>query len=226
MKKVSLFGSTTLASIAAATVIAAPVFACHPVGSIVKTVQDQTTGSTTADANDQSSALTVNNGDTLIYTITVKNTGAAAGNGDNDMLNVAATDNLPAGLQIVSTDGSTSMGTIKPGQSMTVKYTVKVSDTTDGDVIANKACYAGKSKDNNNNQSGCDYAYVKVHVPVTPAVTPTPTPTPQPQPQPQPAPAAMPDTGSTALSTGLFAGGAAVFGYVLNALRLKFRDKA
>jgi hypothetical protein len=36
----------------------------------------------------------------------------------------------------------------------------------------------------------------------------------------------MPDTGSTALSVGLLAGGTAVLGYALNALRLKLRGNA
>lgn len=226
MKKVSLFGGATVTSVLIASAIAAPVFACHPIGSIVKTVQDQTTGSVVSDANTAADAVTAKSGDTLLYTVTVKNSGATASNGDNDMLNVTLTDNLPAGLQLVSTDGSTSMGTIKPGQSAVVKYTVKVTDSTDGDTITNEACYNGKSKDNNDNQSGCDNAVIKVSVPAAPTPAPAPTPTPTPQPQPTPTPVTLPNTGSTALSASLFVGGTAVVAYALNLLRLKFRSNA
>ena len=117
MKKVTLFANASIASIAAATIIAAPVFACKPVGSIVKSVQDQTTNSATVSSNKASNALSVNAGDTLVYTITVKNSGAAESNGDDDMLNVQLSDALPTGVQLVSnpteTKISESLGTIK-----------------------------------------------------------------------------------------------------------------
>jgi len=219
MKKVTMFANTTVASTLVAAAIAAPAFACHPVGTITKGVQDQTTSSATTDANSVSAALSVNNGDTLVYIITVKNTGASASNGNNDMNNVVLTDALPAGVQMASGQSAISeqLGTIKPGQSVTKTYTVKVTDTKDGDVITNTACYTGNSKDNKNNQKGCDSAVVKVHVP-----TPTPNPTPTPS-TPQ-APSTLPDTGSTALSTSLAVTGATILGYALNLLRLKLRS--
>jgi len=221
MKKVTLFANASIASIVAATMIAVPALACKPVGSIVKSVQDQTTNSATVSSNSASSALAVNSGDTLVYTITIKNSGAAESNGDDDMLNVKLADTLPSGVQLISSSSqaqiSESLGTIKPGASITKSYSVKVTDTN-GDILTNKACYTGSSVDNKDNQSGCDTAVVKVNVP-TPA-TPTPAPTPTTT-TPTATPATMPDTGSTAVSALIALSVASVLGYSLNLMRLK-----
>lgn len=223
MKKVTLFANASVASIVAATMVATPVLACTPVGSIVKSVQDQSTNSITVSSNSASSALSVNSGDTLVYTITIKNSGAPESNGNDDMLNVQLTDTLPTGVQLVSSPSQTkiseSLGTILPGASVTKTYSVKVTDSTNGDVLTNTACYTGESVDNEDNQSGCNNAVVKVNVP-TPAPSPTPTPT------PAPTPSALPDTGNSALSTVLLLSVAAASGYALNTLRLKLRSNA
>jgi uncharacterized repeat protein (TIGR01451 family) len=225
MKKINLLASVGTTGIVAATMIVAPAFACTPVGSIVKQVQDQTTGSTMVDANSVSSALNVNSSATLIYSITIKNSGAAESNGNDNMNAVTLNDTLPNGLQLESNPSQTAitenLGTIKPGASVTKTYAVKVTDTTNGDIITNKACYTGTSVDNQDNQSGCDVAVVKVVVP-TPVPTPTPAPTPTPpSANTTTAPATLPDTGSTALSTSLFVSGAVVLGYVLSMLKLR-----
>ena len=81
------------------------------------------TNSITVSSNSASSALSVNSGDTLVYTITIKNSGAPESNGNDDMLNVLLTDTLPTGVQLVSSPSQTkiseSLGTILPGASVT-----------------------------------------------------------------------------------------------------------
>jgi len=164
---------------------ATPVLACHPQGSIIKEVQDVTTNSKMVDANTAADALAVNQGDILTYTITIANAETVEGDQNQaDMLNTVMTDTLPAGVQLVSNPSTTtiseSLGSIKAKGSVAKTYQVKVTATTDGAVLTNKACYTstsnlGKSYD----QNGCDAAIVKVHVP-TPVPTPTPTPTPTP----------------------------------------------
>jgi uncharacterized repeat protein (TIGR01451 family) len=219
MKKIPLLAGASLASIVVVIMVASPVFACTPVGSIVKEVQDQTTGSAAEDANSATTALSVNTGDTLIYTITIKNSGAVTSNGEDNMENVTLTDNLPSGIQLESNPTQTTitenLGTVAAGASVTKTYAVKVTDTTNGDIVTNTACYTGQSTNNDDNQKGCDSAVVKVTVPV-PTPTPTPTPT-------TPVPTTMPDTGSTAFSTSLLVVTAASVGYALNVLRLKYR---
>ncbi len=171
-------GATTLVTIAT---VSGTAFAWHPQGAITKTVFDVTSDTTTpSDANDEASAVTAKTGDTLTYTVTVSNNGLAAANGDDDMANTVMTDTLPDGIALVS-DASQrtiteNLGTITPGKSVSKTYNVKVTSTTDGDVITNKACFTGNSIVNDNPQSGCDVAVIKVSVPAAPApVTPTPT---------------------------------------------------
>ena len=163
---------------------ASPALAWHPKGEITKYVQNQTTGSTLADANSASAAITAKPGDVLKYIIEVRNTGAASSNGSNDMAFVKLTDTLPAGVELVSNPAqrtiSESLGTIKPGQKVTKEYQVKVTSQKDGDVITNKACFTGDSTVKDNPQSGCDNAVVKVNVPEetkpeTPVTPTTPT---------------------------------------------------
>jgi uncharacterized repeat protein (TIGR01451 family) len=216
MKRVTLAAATGVTTVLSIGALTATAYAWHPAGTINKSVQDQTTSSANVDANDATTALIVNSGDTLVYTVTVGNNGAAASNGNNDMAKTVVTDTLPAGLQLVGTAPNTNLGTLKPGQSMTVKYTVKVTSTKDGDVITNKACFTGNSTAGDAPQSGCDTAVVKVHVPPTPPVVPPST----------PQPPVLPDTGTTALSAGLFVTAATLLGYALNALRLKLHSNA
>lgn len=213
------------ATIGIAAIVAVPAFACHPNGVITKKVQDVTTSTSLVDANTATSALTVNNGDTLKYVITISNTGAA---GDlNAMINTVLKDTLPAGVQLAS-GGSTiseNLGTIQPGKSITKEYLVKVTDSKNDDVVTNKACFTGDSTDHKLPQSGCDTAVVKIHVPETPVTPPaTPaapsTPTTPETPSTPELPATLPSTGPEALvGTTLLVG--AVAYAVVYALRSK-----
>jgi len=215
------------------TLVAGTVFACHPQGSIIKKVQDITTSSAVVDANTASSALTVNQGDILTYSITIANAETVEGDQNQaDMLNTSLTDTLPAGVQLIGNPTQTTitenLGTIKAKGSITKQYQVKVTATQDGSILTNKACYTSTSNlGASYAQSGCDTAVVKVHVP-TPIPTPVPTPTP-PAPTPvvtpaaivTPTAAALPNTGagsSIALAIAI-----AILGYAANVLRLRRR---
>jgi len=184
MKKLNTLLSAGATGIVLATLAAAPVFACHPEGSIIKKVQDVTTSSAIADANTNATALNVKQGDVLTYTITVANAETMEGsNGEADMTNTVLTDTLPSGVQLVSDPSETqiteNLGTIKASGSVTKQYQVKVTATQNGAYLTNKACYTSTSNlGASYNQSGCDTAVVKVSVPATPTPTPTPTPAP------------------------------------------------
>jgi len=223
MKKVSLFGSATVVSILAATIIAAPAFACYPQGNIVKTVQDNTTGSSVVTADTDASALSVNQGDTLTYTVTISNQETQEGDQHQaDMTNVELTDTLPAGVQLVSNPSETTitenLGTIAANGKVSRTYQVKVTATENDAYLTNKACYtSGSNLGTKYDQSGCTVSIVHVNVPVVP---PTPTP-----PAPTP-PTTLPNTGSTALSAAMLVSGIAFVGYALNVLRLKLRSNA
>jgi uncharacterized repeat protein (TIGR01451 family) len=213
MKSVKVLTSSSLLGLGLAVMVAAPVFACHPVGVINKSVEDVTTNSVLSDANTNATALTVNSGDTLKYVVKISDTGTVESNGDDDMLTTMLSDTLPSGVALVSdpseTTISANLGTVKADQTITETYEVTVTSKQDGAYLTNKACFTGKSVNNADNQSGCDVAVVKVHVPVvpipTPAPTPTPTPTPvSPTPTPTPtatttvttqAPTTLPNTG-------------------------------
>jgi uncharacterized repeat protein (TIGR01451 family) len=222
MKKVRLLASASATSLLAFTLLSAPVYAWHPKGTIIKSVQNQTAGTAMSDANTESVAVSAAPGDVLVYTVVVSNTGDAASDGNNDMSSTKLTDTLPAGVELVSNPATRTitedLGTVTPGKSVTKSYNVKVTSKTDGDVITNKACFTGNSKVNDNPQSGCDVAVVKVKVPVTP--TP-PTGTGE-----EEQPDVLPDTGSTALTAALVTGTAVVFGFSLNTIRLRRRDNA
>jgi uncharacterized repeat protein (TIGR01451 family) len=222
MKKVRLLASASATSLLAFTLLSAPVYAWHPKGTIIKSVQNQTAGTAMSDANTESVAVSAAPGDVLVYTVVVSNTGDAASDGNNDMSSTKLTDTLPAGVELVSNPATRTitedLGTVTPGKSVTKSYNVKVTSKTDGDVITNKACFTGNSKVNDNPQSGCDVAVVKVKVPVTP--TP-PTGTGE-----EEQPNVLPDTGSTALTAALVTGTAVVFGFSLNTIRLRRRDNA
>jgi uncharacterized repeat protein (TIGR01451 family) len=192
MKSIKVLTSSSALGLGLAVMVAAPVFACHPVGVINKSVEDVTTSSSLSDANTNATALTVKSGDTVKYVVKISDTGMVESNGDDDLQSVTLTDTLPSGVELVSNPSETTitanLGTVKAGQSVTETYEVKVTSTQDGAYLTNKACYAGKSVNNNDNQSGCDVAIIKVNVPVTPTPTPTPVPTPKPTPTPTPTP--------------------------------------
>lgn len=230
MKKVPLLATASLTTLLAVA-MSAPAYAWHPAGTIVKTVQNQTAGSAAADANDATSAITAAPGDTLSYSITVSNNGTPAAGGNNDMAGTKLADTLPDGVELISNPAQRTiqedLGTIAPGQHVTKTYAVKVTDTTDGDIITNKACFNGNSTIGDNAQSGCDVAVVKVKVPAQPTPPSTPTPT-TPTPSTPTTPSspnvtaeALPDTGSTGLTAALVITGGAALGYGLNLLRLR-----
>lgn len=201
MKSIKLLATASVTGVVVAGAIATPAFAWHPKGTIIKSVENTTTGSAMSDANDESTAVSAKPGDILKYTIKVGNAGEPSSDGDNDMAKTTLNDTLPAGVELVSDPSqraiTADLGKIKPGQSVTKTYLVKVTSETDGDVITNKACFTGDSDANDNPQKGCDVAVVKVTVPETP--TPTPTPTPQPTKPETPAPqqpTSLPNTGA------------------------------
>ena len=146
--------------------------------------------------------------------------------GQNDMTNTVLKDTLPEGVELVSNPSARqiteNLGTLKPKQSVTKEYQVKVTATKDT-VITNKACFTGNTPVNDNPQQGCDNAVVKVTVPkeeekppVTPPTTTTPeTPsTPETKSETPAAPVeALPETGpaSVIAMTAL----AVVAGYVV-----------
>lgn len=221
MSKVKLVMSAVTASIVTAGIVASPALAWHPKGVIVKYVENTTTASAKSDANDAAHAVAAKPGDVLKYTIVVKNDGAADSKGYNDMAKTAMTDTLPAGVELVSNPSARTitenLGLVKPGQSVTKEYLVKVTASNDG-VIENKACFTGDSTANDNPQKGCDVADVKVSVPETPK-TPEQPKTPETPQKPEtpatPAPAAeLPNTASGVALGGLTGAGAiGVAGY-------------
>lgn len=205
--------------------VASPALAWHPEGKIVKKVQNVTAKSELSDANDANSAVNAKPGDILNYVITVSNA-QTKDDGQNDMTNTVLKDTLPEGVELVSNPSARqiteNLGTLKPKQSVTKEYQVKVTATKDT-VITNKACFTGNTPVNDNPQQGCDNAVVKVTVPkeeekppVTPPTTTTPeTPsTPETKSETPAAPVeALPETGpaSVIAMTAL----AVVAGYVV-----------
>jgi uncharacterized repeat protein (TIGR01451 family)/LPXTG-motif cell wall-anchored protein len=237
MKKRTMLANAGVSGAVLAVLTVVPAMACYPQGSIIKEVEDNTTSSKLVDANTSADALAVNQGDTLTYSITIANAEATEGNGQADMTNVMLTDALPAGVQLVSDPSTTTitenLGTIKAKGSVTKTYQVKVTATTDGQVITNKACYTSSSNIGATyDQAGCDTAVVKVSVP-TPTPTPTPIPTPTPTPTPTtpasttpttPTTTSLPNTGAG--NVAIVAVGAVVLAYAANILRLRRRATA
>ncbi len=208
MKKFRLIAGASVTGVVIAGVIVSPVLACRPQGKIVKTVQDVTTNSQIVGGNNSENALIVSKGDTLTYTVTVSNHETVEGKQHQaDMTNTVLTDKLPDGVELVSNPGehtiTEQLGTIKAKGHVTKQYQVTVTETQDGTLLTNKACFTSNSRMGKKfNQNGCDVAIVKVHVPVTPTPTPTPTPEPTPTPTPSPTPAptepvdTLPNTGA------------------------------
>lgn len=224
MNRLTKVASTGVLSVALAASIASPAYAWEPKGQITKSVQNVTANGAVQDANDAAQAVAAKQGDILNYVIVVKNVAPAASKQYNDMAFTRVTDTLPAGVELVSTPGSrevtADMGTITPGNAKQVSFQVKVTATTNGAVIDNKACFTADSVVKDNPQKGCDSAVVKVSVPETP-VTPGPQPPAVTPPAPQ-QPPALPNTGvgSTAIVAGLTA---TLLGYAAYVLRLKRR---
>jgi uncharacterized repeat protein (TIGR01451 family) len=223
MKKVHLLASASTTSLLVMSLMTTPAYAWHPVGKISKLVQNQTANTAQNDADIEANAVSAAPGDMLVYSITVRNDGAPASDGNNDMAKTVMTDTLPKGVELVSNPATRTitedLGTIAPGKSVTKTYNVKVTSQTNGDVITNEACFTGNSKVNDNPQHGCNVAVVKVKVPTKPTPTPTPTPTPG-------VPITLPDTGSTALTAAIVTSTTVALGFALNTLRLKRRSNA
>ncbi len=201
MKVSSVLLSAAIIGTISIITISQNVLAWHPQGAISKRVQNLTTGSALVEADSAAAAVTAKQGDTLKYVITVSNNGTADDRGYNDMAKTVMTDTLPVGIELTASSAqrtiSENIGTIKPGQSITKEYTVKVTTTSDS-TIQNTACFTGNSTANDNPQQGCNSAFVKTHTPFTPA-TPTPTPTPAAPTTPTTPelPAELPHTGIT-----------------------------
>jgi uncharacterized repeat protein (TIGR01451 family) len=177
--------------------VAQPALAWHPVGKIIKQVQNVTAASPLADADTATAAIAAKPGDTLKYVITVSNIGAVDASGNNDMAFTVLTDTLPAGVVLANGGGSTiteNIGLVKPGKSVVKEYLVKVTSTKDGDVITNKACFTGDSTVKDKPQSGCNNAVVTVKVPVVPVTPVTPK-----TPATPAVPATLPSTGPEAV---------------------------
>jgi uncharacterized repeat protein (TIGR01451 family) len=232
MSRIKLLAAASVTGVVMAGLTVSPAFAWHPKGVIVKSVQNQTTGSVLSDANTSATAVSAKPGDVLRYVIEVRNDGATAANGTNDMAKTVMTDTLPAGVQLVSDPAkrtlTANLGTITPGKKVTTEYIVKVVAETDG-LLENKACFTGDSTANDNPQKGCDVADVKVTVPPKPPVTPvTPVTPEQPvTPQVQAAavevPATLPNTGAGTFLAPLAAVVAGGAGYAGRLLRIKRR---
>ena len=179
MKRTYLFSAAIVLSIVGIISLSTSALAWHPEGKIVKKVQNVTTGSGLSDANDENTALAAKPGDTLKYVIEVKNVGKAASNGYNDMAKTVMTDELPAGVELVSNPTqrkvTEDLGLLKPGEVRTKEYLVKVTTNKAG-AIKNTACFTGDSTANDNPQKGCDSAVVKVTIPSAPTLPTTPKP--------------------------------------------------
>jgi len=184
MGKIKAIAFSVAASAVMVGLMVAPstAFAWHPEGKIVKKVQNVTAKSELSDANDDQSAISAKPGDILTYVITVSNA-QTNDDGKNDMTNTVLTDTLPAGVELVNNASqrtiTENLGTIKPKQSVTKQYQVKVTETKDGAVITNKACFTGNTAVNDNPQSGCEVAVVKVSNPKVETPTPTTPTTPE-----------------------------------------------
>lgn len=218
MKKVYLL-------LAASVVTSALVFggltgtaaAWHPVGKIDKKVQNVSDSGAPADADNEAGAVSAKAGDVLKYIVKVWNEGQPNAQGHNDMVDVIVTDTLPAGVELVGNpmkrELKETIDRLRPGESKTFEYAVKVVKQDDG-LVKNTACFTGDSEVNDAHQEGCNDALIKVKKtvpPQTPPQTPLKTPTPP----------TLPVTGPGSVA-GLFVGVSGL-GYIVH--RLSNRQK-
>lgn len=199
--------------LAGSLAFAQPALAWHPKIDVVKKVQNVTAGTALSDANTNADAVSAKPGDTLKYVIEVSNPAAPADNEWNDLHYTVLTDELPAGVELVSNPTqrkiTENIGVILPGKKVTKEYLVKVTSKANGTYIDNKACAEGDSKvhDTNPKPRDCDNAIVKVHVPEEPKTPETPQ-TPE-------LPKQLPATGSEAVVISSLGIGATTYGVVL-----------
>lgn len=155
-------------------------YAWHPVGVISKTVQNVTAKGEAVEADSAATAVEVKTGDVLKYTITVRNDGQQSRRDYNDLAFIKVTDELPAGVELVTDPElrtiSYEVDNLKPGESSSKSYEVKVTSTTNSDVLTNQACFVGDSTVKDNKQEGCDDAVVKLNIPQTSSTSVTVTP--------------------------------------------------
>ncbi len=197
---------------AASLMIAQPALAWHPKIDVIKKVQNVTAGTALSDANTNAVAVSAKPGDTLKYVIEISNPAAPAQNEWNDLHYTIMTDELPAGVELVNNQAqrkiTENIGVILPGGKVTKEYLVKVTSTTNGAYIDNKACAKGDSKvlDTNPKPQDCDNAVIKVSVPEVPKTPETPK-TPE-------LPQTIPSTGPEALLVSGLSLGAITYGAV------------
>lgn len=180
--------------------------AWHPVGKIDKKVQNVSQNGTAADADTQATAVEAKDGETVKYIVKVWNEGQPDARGYNDMVDIVVTDTLPAGVVLVSDPAKRELketiARLRPGESKTFEYAVKVTKQDDG-FVKNTACFTGDSEIKDAPQKGCNDAVIKVKKTTPPPQPPTPPQTPTP-PTP-PAPPTLPVTGAGSV-VGLFVG--------------------
>ncbi|HYH75276.1 MAG TPA: hypothetical protein VD735_04935 [Candidatus Saccharimonadales bacterium] len=159
--------------------ITAPVFATEePTTTIKKSVQNQTTNGALSDANTLNDAVTVKTGDILKYVIEIKNNADKSDEDKNTLSSGKLVDGLPAGVELVSDPSKREVtedfGTIKPGDTITKQFLVKVTAGKDGEAIENRGCFTGQYAQQNKPVSSCESAFVKVSLGGN--TTPTPAP--------------------------------------------------
>lgn len=186
MRKFSYLAASGAALVLAGS-ISTTTFAWHPQGNITKYVQNVTTSSLYADANDAQAAVIAEPGDTLKYKMVVTNPAPAADRQYNDLAFIKVTDALPVGVTLVSGGKDRDFGTaiVVPQSTATNKmgngvksveyeFTVKVNaDVANKTVICNTATFKGNSVKQDAPRNGSDKACVKVTVPPE-AIAPTP----------------------------------------------------
>ena len=219
MKSFKLAAVAAVTGAVVAVSLTGTTYAWHPQVQITKYVTNVSANGQMADANDAASTVSVKSGDTIKYTMVIENPAEAAQNGYNDLYYTKLTDELPAGVELVSDSSKRTitedLGVLKPGQKITKEYTLKVTSQKDADVVTNEACATGNSKVNDAPRKDCDFAVIKVTVP-TPPKTPEP-----PKETPKVLPKELPHTGPANVLAG--AGAASALGYAGNLLRLKRR---
>lgn len=229
MKVTKLLAIASVVGVIAANLVTASALAWEPKGVIKKYVQNQTTASELADANDANSAVNAKPGDTLKYVIEIRNDGAKHDKGWNDMHFTRLTDTLPAGVELINDPTKREIvediGLIKAGERVTKEYLLKVTSDKDATVIENKACFTGDSEAKDQPQKGCDTATVKITIPKEEPPKEQPKEEPkQETPQVQGTQTNLPETGASTLIAPAAAIGSGALAYAGRLFVLKRRQ--
>jgi uncharacterized repeat protein (TIGR01451 family) len=151
--------------------------AWNPAGVVSKKVQNVTQSSAISEADNVETAVQVKTGDVIRYTITVTNAAGAAFENHNDLAFIKVTDQIPAGLELISSPSVRTIAydvkDLKPGESDIRTFDLKVTSSTHLQVITNEACFSGDSAVKDKPQSGCNKAVIKVVVPQTSSTSTT-----------------------------------------------------